>query len=93
MPGRETAFARVRGDALAALGIRDGDHVVLVRREEAASGDVAAVLDERGEATLWQVYPEGDALRLSTGRPGEEQRVSPAPRIQGVLVAVLRRGA
>lgn len=91
LPGRETAFARLEGDGLAALELHHGDHVVLVRRDEAEHGDVAAVLDERGEATLWKVFPDGDALRLSNGRPGEERRVHPAPRIQGVVVAVLRR--
>jgi SOS-response transcriptional repressor LexA len=93
VPGRETVFAKVEGSALAALEIHHGDHVVLVRREAAEHGDLAAVLDQRGEATLWKVYPEGDALRLTTGRPGEERRVAPAPRIHGVVVAVLRRAA
>lgn len=90
-PGRETALARVEGDALAALDVRSGDHVVLVRREVAEHGDIAAVLDDRGQATLWKVYPEPGALRLVTGSPGQERRVSPPPRIQGVVVAVLRR--
>jgi len=91
LPGRETVFAKVQGDGLAALEIHDGDHVVLVRRDEAEHGDIAAVLDERGQATLWKVYPEAQALRLSTGRAGEERRLSPPPRIHGVVVALLRR--
>lgn len=91
VPGHGTVLAKVRGAALEALDVRDGDHVVLVRREEAEHGDVAAVLDDHGVATLWKVFPEPDALRLSTGRPGEERRISPPPRIHGVVVAVLRR--
>lgn len=91
VPGRETALAKVAGRGLEALEIHDGDHVVLVRRDVAEHGDLAAVLDDRGQATLWKVYPEGDAMRLSTGRPGADRRVQPAPRIQGVVVAVLRR--
>lgn len=90
VPGREAVLARLEGDALAALDLRDGDHVVLVQRESAEHGDVAAVIDDRGQATLWKVYPEPGLLRLVTGRPGQERRVSPAPRIQGVVVAVLR---
>lgn len=93
LAGRGTVFARVAGDGLAALEIRDGDHVVLERREHVEHGDVAAVLDARGEATLWKVYPEPDGLRLVTGRPGEERRLAPAPRIHGVVVALLRRPA
>jgi hypothetical protein len=93
VPGRETVLAKVAGHGLAGLEIHDGDHVVLVRRDTAEHGDLAAVLDERGHATLWKVYPERDAMRLSTGRPGADRRVRPAPRIQGVVVAVLRRDA
>jgi len=91
LAGRETVFAKVEGHGLSALEIHDGDHVVLVRRLEAEHGDIAAVLDERGQATLWKVYPEPGALRLSTGRAGEERRISPPPRIHGVVVALLRR--
>src|SRR5262245_41075459 len=91
VPGRETVFARLEGDGLEALELRHGDHVVLVRRDAPEHGDLAAVLDERGEATLWKVFPEPGALRLSNGRPGQERRVAPAPRIHGVVVAVLRR--
>lgn len=91
VPGRETALAKVAGRGLEALEIHDGDHVVLVRRDVAEHGDLAAVLDDRGRATLWKVYPERDAMRLSTGRPGADRRVRPPPRIQGVVVAVLRR--
>lgn len=93
VPGRETALAKVVGRGLEALEIHDGDHVVLVRRDTVEHGDLAAVLDERGHATLWKVYPEADALRLSTGRAGGDRRARPAPRIQGVVVAVLRRSA
>ena len=90
-PGCETVLARVAGDGLRALDVRDGDHVVLVRRESAEHGDLAAVLDDHGQAALWKVYPEAGALRLSTGRPGEERSIAPPPSIHGVVVAVLRR--
>lgn len=90
-PGRETTLARVAGDGLRAFDVRDGDHVVLVRREEAEHGDLAAVLDGEGCAHLWKVYPEGDRLRLSMGHPSLERKSLPGARVQGVVVAVLRR--
>ena len=89
--GRETAFARVAGDGLRALDVRHGDHVVLVRRDRAEHGDIAAVLDAEGRAFLWKVYPEGDRLRLTLGRSGTERMTGPNPRVHGVVVAVLRR--
>jgi SOS-response transcriptional repressor LexA len=90
-PGREVAFARVCGDALSALDVRDGDHVVLARRDAAEHGDVAAILDGEGRATLWKVYPEGDLLRLSVGRPGWGRATARDAKVHGVVVAVLRR--
>ncbi len=89
-PGRETGVARVVGDGLRALDIRDGDHVVLARREAAEHGDLAAVLDEDDCAWLWKVFPAGDRLRLSMGHPSLERLSTPHPRIQGVVLAVLR---
>jgi len=90
-PGRETTLARVQGDGLRALDVRDGDHVVLARREHAEHGDLAAVLDDAGLAWLWKTYPEGDRLRLSMGHPAFDRWSAPGARIQGVVVAVLRR--
>jgi SOS-response transcriptional repressor LexA len=91
VPGREVAFARVEGDALRALDVRDGDHVVLARRDAAEHGDVAAVLDGEGRATLWKVYPDGDRLRLSLGLPGPWRTTPRDAKVHGVVVAVLRR--
>jgi len=81
----------VAGDALRAFDVRDGDHVVLARRECAEHGDLAAVLDGDACATLWKVRPEGDRLRLSVGHPGLDRWTGPHPRVQGVVVAVVRR--
>jgi SOS-response transcriptional repressor LexA len=71
--------------------VRDGDHVVLVHRERAEHGDLAAVLEPDGRAHLWKVYPDADGLRLSLGHPAFERRVGANARVQGVVVAVLRR--
>jgi len=92
-PGRDTTLARVAGDGLRAFDVRDGDHVVLARRESAEHGDLAAVLDAEGHAWLWKVYPEGDRLRLSMGHPSLERLSPVGARVQGVVVAVLRRFA
>ena len=89
-PGRGIGVARVVGDGLRALDIRDGDHVLLARREVAEHGDLAAVLDDEERAWLWKVYPAGDRLRLSMGHAGLERSSAPHPRVQGVVVAVLR---
>lgn len=93
LAGRDTVFARLAGDGLAALDLHDGDHVVLARRREVEHGDIAAIVDLDGQVTLWKAYPEEGALRLATGRPGHERRLAPPPPIHGVVVAVLRKDA
>ena len=90
-PGREVAFARVAGSLLDPLGIRDGDHVALARRDEAEHGDLAAVVGSDGEAALWKVYPQGESLRLSTGDPVWSRRTTGRARVTGVVVGVLRK--
>ena len=90
-PGRDVAFARVRGTLLESLGVRDGDHVALAHRDEAEHGDLAAVIGSDGVAGLWKVYPEGESLRLSTGDPVWTRRTIGRARVTGVVVAVLRK--
>lgn len=90
-PGREVVLARVGGALLASLGVRHGDHVAMERTDRAEHGDLAAVVDASGRAALWRVYPEGDALRLSSGDPAHSRRTGPNPRVQGVVVGVLRK--
>ena len=92
-PGREVAFARVSGTLLEPLGVRDGDHVALARRDEAEHGDLAAVVGGDGSAALWKVYPEGESLRLSTGDPVWSRRTIGRARVTGVVVGVLRKFA
>jgi hypothetical protein len=100
-PGREISFARVCGSLLEGAGVRDGDHVALLRSgaegRVAEHGDLAAVVGVDGRAALWKVYPEGDGLRLGTGAgppsggAPPSRRAAPSARVAGVVVAVLRK--
>jgi hypothetical protein len=98
-PGHGTVFARVAGNGLSALDLLDGDHVLLVRRGQAEHGDLAAVTEADGRACLWKVSPEfedrpggpaRERLRLSLGR-GPGRLAESGARVQGVVVAILRR--
>ncbi len=95
----ETVTVRVAGNALEALDVRDGDHVVIAKGREPEFGDLAALCIAGGAPTLWKTYPEGESpedesgggrLHLSNGRG---RWTVPAKNVEviGVVLAVLRK--
>jgi len=89
----ENYVLKVTGDSMVDDGIRDGDFVIVQRRDTAANGEMAAVL-VNGEATLKRLYREADGrVRL---QPANERMtpifVRPEElRVQGVVVGLMRR--
>ncbi len=96
------AVARVCSGALSSQGIREGDVVVLGRRDHIEHGDLVALrLAASHEGlTLWRGLASEDGLRLVTDgtsrivahMPGSNP-VAPDLRYEGVVLAVLRRFA
>src|SRR5688572_28447110 len=90
--GAATTFARVTGRALWRLGVRGGDHVLLRRIRVAPDGALASVADPAGRSALWRVRHDRDALALLAASEEPVARTAPWPEVQGVVVAVLRKG-
>jgi hypothetical protein len=93
-PGREVVLARLSGRLLEPVGLRDGDHVALARRDRASAGALAAVAGAASDdpsASLWLVWPEGRRLRVSAGAPEEARAAAKGARVQGIVVGVLRK--
>lgn len=91
---RDTYVLRVQGDSMIEEHIRDGDFVVVEKREAADNGETVVALLNGSEATLKKFYREknGD-IRLQPANPTmvpiycrEEEC-----QIQGVVVAILRK--
>lgn len=82
---------RVRGDSMVEDGIRDGDYIVVARREKAENGQTVVAL-VRGEATLKRYYSEGKQIRLQPANPSMKPIYAPARevRIQGVVTGLIR---
>ena len=85
--GADDKFAlRVAGDSMIDAHIADGDYVVIHRQEQARDGQIVAVRDDNGEATLKRFFKEKNRVRLEpankTMKPIYRDRVS----ILGVLV-------
>src|SRR5690349_20092122 len=84
---------RVRGESMIEDHLRDGDYVVIERRESALNGEQVVALLDSGEATLKRFYKEsGGRVRLQPANSTMEPRIVDADRckIQGVVIGVLR---
>jgi repressor LexA len=89
-PGDKFAL-KVIGDSMIEEHIADGDFVILRRQEQARDGQIVAVRDEDGEATLKKFYRDKNRIRLEpankTMKPIFRDRVN----VLGVLVGVVRK--
>ena len=90
--GADDKFAlRVNGNSMIEEHIADGDYVVIQKKDSARDGQIVAVRDDEGEATLKKFYREKNRVRLEpankTMKPIYRDRVD----ILGVLVGVVRK--
>ncbi len=71
--------------------IADGDFVIIRRQEQARDGQIVAVRDDEGEATLKRFFRDRNRIRLEpankTMKPIFRDRVN----VLGVLVGVVRK--
>jgi repressor LexA len=83
---------RVQGDSMIDEQIRDGDFVIVEKRD-AADGETVVALLDNAQATLKRFFRDGDRVRLEPANPAIRPLVVPAERvaIQGVAVGVIRK--
>ena len=89
-PGDKFAL-RVTGDSMIEEHIADGDFVIIKRQEQARDGQIVAVRDDDGEATLKKFFRDRNRVRLEpankTMKPIFRDRVN----VLGVLVGVVSK--
>jgi repressor LexA len=93
-PKKDLYALQVQGDSMVDEFIADGDLLIVERQEEARRGHTAVVhLQDRNEATLKRVFPEGDRVRLQPAHPSMPSIYADARdvRVQGRVVAVIRQ--
>ncbi len=84
---------RVEGNSMIEESIRDGDLIIVERRDFATNGETVVALIDGQEATLKKLYREDGRVRLQPANPTlfpifvEEDRL----RIQGVVVGLMRK--
>ena len=84
---------QVRGSSMIDEQIRDGDFVIVEKRDDARNGETVVALIDDCEATLKKFYYDVGQIRLQPANPTMEPLfVDPERvRIQGVVIGVLRK--
>jgi repressor LexA len=90
--GSDDKFAlRVSGESMIEEHIADGDYVVIQRQEQARDGQIVAVRDDDGEATLKRLFRERNRVRLEPANKAMKPIYRDRIDILGVLVGVVRK--
>jgi len=90
--GADDKFAlRVTGNSMIDEHIADGDFVVIQRKEQARDGQIVAVRDDDGEATLKKFFREKNRVRLEPANKTMKPIYRDNVDILGVLVGVVRK--
>jgi repressor LexA len=84
---------KVQGDSMIEEGIHDGDLVVVLRRQEARSGEMVVALVDDDEVTLKHFFPEGEMVRLQPANHRMQPLLVSADkvRVQGIVVGLMRK--
>ena len=89
-PG-ETFALQVRGDSMIDEQIRDGDYVIVQKRQSARDGETVVAILPDGDATLKKFYKEKGRIRLQPANETMQPIYAPNVTIQGVVIGVLRK--
>jgi repressor LexA len=81
---------RVRGDSMIGDNIRDGDYVIVEKRNTAREGDTVVALLDGEEATLKRYFKTASGVKLQASNPAYAPIIRKDVEIQGVVVGVIR---
>ncbi len=88
---KDCALLRVKGDSMKDDQIRDGDFVIVEKREWAKDGEMVVALLPSGEATLKRHFRDGEGVRLQAANEGVEAIRVASVKIFGVVIGLLRK--
>lgn len=90
--GKEQYVLKVRGTSMIDEQIRDGDYVIVEKRDRARNGETVVALVNGSEATLKKFYREKDGrIRLQPANPDMPPIFPRDVKIQGVVIGVVRK--
>ena len=90
---KEVFVLRVKGNSMIEDQIRDGDFVIVEKRETAENGETVVALLENERATLKRFYREQDRVRLQPANEDMEPIFVQEGdfKVQGVVIGVIRK--
>ena len=94
MLGRgETFVLEVRGESMIDEAIKDGDFVIVEKRDSARNGDMVIACIDNNEVTLKRIYREGNHVRLQPSNPTMKPIIieNKDVTIKGIVIGILRK--
>lgn len=82
---------QVTGDSMIEAHIADGDYVIIQKQETARDGQIVAVLDDEGGATLKKFFRERNRVRLEPANKTMKPIFRDNVTILGTLAGVVRK--
>lgn len=88
---KECYLLRVKGDSMIDDQIRDGDLVLVEKREVPRDGEIVVAIINGNEATLKRFYKEHNHFRLQPANENMNPIIADNLEIRGVVIGVLRQ--
>ena len=90
---KDVFVLRVKGNSMIEDHIKDGDYVIVEKRDSANNGETVVALLDNDRATLKRFYREADGVRLQPANPemGPVFVKQGDFKIQGVVIGVMRK--
>ena len=88
---KECYLLRVRGDSMIEDQIRNGDLVLVERRENPINGEIVVAIINDNQATLKRFFKEQDHIRLQPANTEMDPIIVDQVEIRGVVIGLLRR--
>lgn len=91
--GQETFVLKVKGDSMIEDQIRDGDFVIVERKNTAENGETVVALIRSEETTIKRFYRDGGRIRLEPANEKMKPMYFPEGdvEIKGVIIALMRK--
>jgi repressor LexA len=91
-PGKDVYVLRVSGNSMIEDSIRDGDLILVERRNDPLPGETVVAVLPGETATLKRFYPEPDGrIRLQPANDSMEPLLVDDLEVRGVVIGVIRR--